>query len=71
MQIFRRLMDKFVEGMKFNVRFTFNRLPLRLQHRATELAEDHSLEEILFPDEDNICTQELFQDVDTRLRSVF
>lgn len=37
--------------MKFNVRFVFNRLPLRLQHRACELADEESLEKVLFPKE--------------------
>ncbi|XP_078678948.1 putative helicase MOV-10 [Branchiostoma floridae x Branchiostoma belcheri] len=44
-----RLLDKFIDGMKFDVRFTFNRLPQRLQHRAVQLAEEHSLGDVLFP----------------------
>lgn len=28
--------EKYIKGMKVNVRFTFNRLPLRLMHRALE-----------------------------------
>lgn len=35
--------------MKFDVEFTLSRLPLRLQHRAVELASKHQLEEVLFP----------------------
>ena len=61
-------MDKFVDGMKFQVRFTFNRLPLKLQHRATQLSEEHSLEKILFPEKLTICKQGLIQPVDTQLR---
>ncbi|XP_035677058.1 putative helicase MOV-10 [Branchiostoma floridae] len=44
-----RLLDKFIDGMKFDVRFSFNRLPQRLQHRAVQLAEEHSLGDVLFP----------------------
>ncbi|XP_028266397.1 putative helicase mov-10-B.1 [Parambassis ranga] len=39
----------FIEGMKFNVEFTINRLTLRLQHRAAEFAATHNLENVLFP----------------------
>lgn len=35
--------------MKFNVEFTLNRYPLKLQHRAVDLAVKHQLEEVLFP----------------------
>lgn len=35
--------------MKFDVEFTLSRLPLRLQHRAVDLASKHQLEEVLFP----------------------
>lgn len=35
--------------MKFDVEFTINRYPLRLQHRAVAFAEKLQLEEILFP----------------------
>ncbi|KAJ8302250.1 hypothetical protein KUTeg_021237 [Tegillarca granosa] len=45
------LLRQFVPNMKFNVRFVFNRLPLRLQHRACELAFEESLEKVLFPKE--------------------
>ncbi|XP_067448390.1 putative helicase mov-10-B.2 [Thunnus thynnus] len=43
------LLDRFVDGMKFNVEFTVNRLTLRVQHRAAELAATYRLEEVLFP----------------------
>ncbi|XP_070766164.1 putative helicase mov-10-B.2 [Enoplosus armatus] len=43
------LLDRFVDGMNFNVEFTVNRLTLRLQHRAAELAAAHRLGEVLFP----------------------
>uniref|UniRef100_A0A3Q2ZLY3 RNA helicase n=1 Tax=Hippocampus comes TaxID=109280 RepID=A0A3Q2ZLY3_HIPCM len=45
----RRLLDLFLDGMKFNVEFTFNRLILRLQHRAVDFATKFQLEKLLFP----------------------
>ncbi|XP_070695391.1 putative helicase mov-10-B.2 [Pempheris klunzingeri] len=45
------LLDRFVDGMKFNVEFTINRLTLRVQHRAAELAATYGLGEVLFPSE--------------------
>ncbi|XP_044207553.1 putative helicase mov-10-B.1 isoform X1 [Thunnus albacares] len=44
-----KLLDCFVDGMKFNVEFTVSRLTLRLQHRAAELAATYRLGEVLFP----------------------
>uniref|UniRef100_A0AAY4B674 RNA helicase n=1 Tax=Denticeps clupeoides TaxID=299321 RepID=A0AAY4B674_9TELE len=44
-----RLLDGFIDKMKFNVEFTVNRLPMRLQHRAVQLAVRHNLQEVLFP----------------------
>ncbi|XP_016535601.1 putative helicase mov-10-B.1 isoform X2 [Poecilia formosa] len=38
-----------IEGIKFNVEFTFNRLTVRLQHRAAEFARTHKLSSVLFP----------------------
>ncbi|KAG9485559.1 hypothetical protein GDO78_008567, partial [Eleutherodactylus coqui] len=43
------LVKKFIPGMKFDVTFTFNRLPLKIQHRAVELAKTKNLQECLFP----------------------
>ncbi|XP_068945382.1 helicase MOV-10 [Petaurus breviceps papuanus] len=43
------LLNRFVNGMTFKVTFTFNRQPLRVQHRALELARPHMLEPLLFP----------------------
>ncbi|XP_054641470.1 putative helicase mov-10-B.1 isoform X2 [Dunckerocampus dactyliophorus] len=40
------LLDKFIDGMKFNVEFTINRLMLRVQHRAVDFA---TFREVLFP----------------------
>lgn len=47
----------FINKSKFNVRFEYNRLPLRLQYRACELAEEEGLDCLLFPTPSNICTQ--------------
>lgn len=43
------LLDRFVSGLSFNVSFTFNRQPLRVQHRALELTDRCPLEPVLFP----------------------
>ncbi|XP_033744522.1 putative helicase MOV-10 [Pecten maximus] len=53
----KKLMDQYVRGMKFNVRFVFNRLPLRLQHRAVALAKDEGLQDVLFPAPKTICNR--------------
>lgn len=47
--LFFRLLQKFIANMKFNVEFSFNRFPLRLQHRAVQLAAEHGLGDVLFP----------------------
>ncbi|KAG8517695.1 LOW QUALITY PROTEIN: Helicase MOV-10 [Galemys pyrenaicus] len=43
------LLNRFVNGLHFNVNFTFNRQPLQVQHRALELAGRGSLWPTLFP----------------------
>ncbi|XP_033008851.1 helicase MOV-10 [Lacerta agilis] len=45
----RRLTSRFIDKMKFDVNFTFNRLPLRVQHRAVDLAQERQLQNLLFP----------------------
>ncbi|XP_075709974.1 helicase MOV-10 [Rhinoderma darwinii] len=45
----QNLVHKFIPGMRFDVTFTFNRMPLKIQHRAVDLAEKTSLQECLFP----------------------
>ncbi|XP_067913603.1 putative helicase MOV-10 isoform X2 [Heterodontus francisci] len=45
----QKLLNAFINNMKFNVSFTFNRLPLQLQHRAAQLAKDTNLKDVLFP----------------------
>ncbi|XP_043977046.1 putative helicase mov-10-B.1 isoform X1 [Gambusia affinis] len=47
----KRLLDTFITDMKFDVEFTFNRLTMKLQHRAVDLAVKHNLKEVLFPSE--------------------
>lgn len=44
-----RLQKKFVNNLKFDVTFTFSRLPLQLQHRAAVLAMQRGLSSLLFP----------------------
>ncbi|XP_070601729.1 helicase MOV-10 isoform X2 [Erythrolamprus reginae] len=44
-----KLLNIFIDNMKFDVEFTFNRLPLRLQHRAVMLAQKKQLFHLLFP----------------------
>uniref|UniRef100_A0A672H424 RNA helicase n=1 Tax=Salarias fasciatus TaxID=181472 RepID=A0A672H424_SALFA len=48
------LLDNFIDGMKFNVEFTVNRLTMRLQHRAAEFASIHQLKSVLFPADFNV-----------------
>ncbi|XP_006149666.2 helicase MOV-10 [Tupaia chinensis] len=43
------LLSRFVDGMTFKVNFTFNRQPLRVQHRALELTGRWPLWPMLFP----------------------
>ncbi|XP_008285144.1 putative helicase mov-10-B.2 [Stegastes partitus] len=52
-----KLLDRFVEGMKFSVEFTINRLTVRLQHRAAELAAAWKLGKVLFPAEPPFACQ--------------
>ncbi|XP_070695027.1 putative helicase mov-10-B.1 [Pempheris klunzingeri] len=44
-----KFLSHFKEGMRFNVNFTLNRVPLRVQHRAVSLVCRHRLKELLFP----------------------
>lgn len=43
------LLSRFVDGLTFKVNFTFNRQPLRVQHRALELTGRWLLWPMLFP----------------------
>ena len=52
-----RLMNMWLPNMKFDCRFVFSRLPLRLQHRAVELADENSLGDFLFPTSETACSR--------------
>lgn len=45
----RRFQDMYLRGMKFDVRFTYNRLPLRLMHRAIGMFEAVDLWNFVLP----------------------
>uniref|UniRef100_A0A7N6FEU8 RNA helicase n=1 Tax=Anabas testudineus TaxID=64144 RepID=A0A7N6FEU8_ANATE len=45
----KKLLQTFIKNMKFNVEFTINRFPVKLQHRAVDLATEHQLGQVLFP----------------------
>ncbi|XP_038054524.1 putative helicase MOV-10 [Patiria miniata] len=46
----REFLDRFTDGIKVDIEFTFNRLPLRLQHFAVEETPNHAdLQKVLFP----------------------
>ncbi|XP_033121728.1 putative helicase MOV-10 [Anneissia japonica] len=45
-----RLVKGFIKNSKFEIEFTFNRLPLQLQHRAVGQAIPKGLTPVLFPD---------------------
>ncbi|XP_062451285.1 helicase MOV-10 [Rhea pennata] len=53
-----KLLKKFVNNLKFDVTFTFSRLPLQVQHRAVVLAMQRGLASVLFPS--CSCQQSLF-----------
>ncbi|XP_013408833.1 putative helicase MOV-10 [Lingula anatina] len=63
-----KLLENFIPGKKFSVRFTFGRLPLRVQHRAVALADEHSLEDLLFPVAERACKWGTIIPVDSDLR---
>ncbi|NXH91041.1 SDE3 helicase, partial [Edolisoma coerulescens] len=53
-----KLQKKFVNSLKFDVTFTFSRLPLQVQHRAAVLAVHCGLSSLLFPSAS--CHKSLF-----------
>ncbi|NXQ88794.1 M10L1 helicase, partial [Nyctibius grandis] len=53
-----KLMKKFVTNLRFDVTFTFSRLPLQVQHRAAALAMQRGLASLLFPSAS--CHKSLF-----------
>ncbi|XP_051965391.1 putative helicase mov-10-B.1 isoform X2 [Xyrauchen texanus] len=44
-----KLLDNFIDNMKFHLEFTVNRLPIKLQHQAVQLVVKHNLGAVLFP----------------------
>ncbi|KAA0712698.1 putative helicase mov-10-B.1 [Triplophysa tibetana] len=50
----RKLLQRFLPNMKFDVEFNINRYPIKLQHRAVQLAAQHGLGGVLFPTDHNI-----------------
>ncbi|XP_015266550.1 PREDICTED: putative helicase MOV-10, partial [Gekko japonicus] len=59
-----KLRSLFIDNMKFDVTFTFNRLPLRVQHRAVVLAQERQLQHLLFP---SFCYRESLLSAGQRL----
>ncbi|XP_051562486.1 putative helicase mov-10-B.1 isoform X2 [Myxocyprinus asiaticus] len=45
----KNLLQRFLSNMKFDVEFNINCFPIKLQHRAVELAVQHGLGDVLFP----------------------
>ncbi|XP_059806288.1 putative helicase MOV-10 [Hypanus sabinus] len=45
----QKLLNDFIDNMRFDVMFTFNRFPIRMQHRAVYLAKSNDLRNVLFP----------------------
>ncbi|XP_070558236.1 putative helicase MOV-10 [Ptychodera flava] len=66
----QELLGLFIKGMVFDVQFTFNRLPLRLQHRAVKDAgdDDSGLEPVLFPEISNACEKEHLKSLSSMTR---
>jgi len=50
----QKLVESFITNMKFNVRFTIGRFPLRNMHRAVSLASVPHLQATLFPGSEHI-----------------
>ena len=68
----RFVADTWLPNMKFTCRFNFSRFPIRLQHRAVQLAVEHSLEMLfLFPIDTTVCMRRLIQPLDSNIKSVF
>uniref|UniRef100_A0AAR2M0M0 RNA helicase n=1 Tax=Pygocentrus nattereri TaxID=42514 RepID=A0AAR2M0M0_PYGNA len=50
----KKLVQNFITNMKFDVEFSINRYPLKLQHRAVDLAVQHRLGNVLFPSDNSV-----------------
>ena len=45
-----KLRNRFVNNMRFNIRFTFNRFPIRNMHRAAEyVSHNPEMKKLVFP----------------------
>ena len=45
-----KLRNRFVANMRFNIRFTFNRFPIRNMHRAAEfISRESEMKSFVFP----------------------
>ncbi|XP_061759269.1 putative helicase mov-10-B.1 isoform X2 [Nerophis ophidion] len=53
------LLERFIEGMNFNVEFTINRVMLRMQHRAVDFAVKFGLGEVLFPQKHDLSLKKM------------
>ena len=63
----KRLRDKFVANMQFNIRFTFNRFPNRNMHRASEfISHNPEFTSFVFPQLANGAQNELNQESNVR-----
>ncbi|MEE6493377.1 hypothetical protein FKM82_016802 [Ascaphus truei] len=65
-------LDRFIDGMNFDVIFTFNRWVLKIQRRTVELAKKKNLRDILFPTcscEERIVLQQRLSLYDRRLEN--
>ena len=44
----------YVTGKKFDIQFTFNRLPVQMEHRACERIDGPEMRPVLFPQEESL-----------------
>lgn len=58
-----KLINSFVNGMKFDVRFTVNRLSLRSMHRAVDMAEAEGIIPALFPSQQYLKSETDLPDI--------
>jgi len=58
-----RLVRNHMKGMKYDIRFTLNRFPLRNMHRAVSMAENEGIIPILFPTTDHLNNSSKLPDI--------
>lgn len=49
-----RLVQRFIDNIKVDVEFSYNRFSIKMQHRAVELAAQHKLGNVLFPSDNGV-----------------